>query len=394
MRTLTLGSSNYVRGFDVSASSGTRGLVGSSVSSVDISGMAVTATSAAGVDLTSVSGTISLKSVTASGGTNGILLTGTSGSFTITGSGTAASGGTISGTTADCVRLNGAQNVTINSLAISSIPSGFFGIRGNSVVNLTLDGISTAGGTQGVSFEENNGTPSNLTGVVVVRNSSFSNHTTAFGLRNETGTISSFTYENNTISTITSTGHLIQIRGAARLEDMSFKGNTLTNVSTTLSTNALNVFVGTDTSASAVATPFAKVTVENNTFTGSNGIPIRLRAIETNATLFAIVRGNTVSGLTGTNISGSRIDSGNSAGNSIVCAQYLNNSFTPTGTAAGIAVRRDTSDTFGIVSLSPSPSSVAADVTTFLNAQNPGNTSQVITGATAFASGFTSCTIP
>ena len=394
MRTLTLSSSNYVRGFDVTASSGTRGLFGSSASAVDIAGMAVSATSAAAVDLSTVSGTISLKSVTASGGVNGILLTGTTGSFTVTGTGSAASGGTISGTSNDGVRLNGAQNVSLSSLAISGVPSGFFGIHGNSVVNLTLQGVTTTGGTQGLSFEDNSGNPSNLSGVVVIRNCSFANHSTAIGMRNDVGTISSFTFENNSVSTITSTGFLLQIRGTARLEDMSFKSNTYTSVSTTLSTNAFNVFVGTNSSGGTTFTPFAKVTVENNTFTGSNGIPIRLRAIETDGTLHVIVRGNTVSGLTGTNTNAMRIDSGNSSGNSTVCAQIVNNSFTPSGTALAIAVRRDTSDAYGIVGLTPSPSSVASDITTFLNAQNPGNTSTVVVGATAFASGYTACTIP
>lgn len=397
MRTLTLASSNYVRGFDVSASAGTRGLVGAGAASLDIAGMAVSTTNAAAVDLSSTSGTVSLRSVTASGGTNGILLTSTTGSFTVTGDGGGtnnASGGTISSTTGDGVRLNSAQNVTIRSLTISSIPSGFYGIHGNSVNNLTLQGISTSGGTQGLSFEDNSGNPANLTGTVSITNSSFTSHTTAIGIRNDTGTLSSLTMDDNTFSTVTSTGILVQIRGDAALTAMTFRRNSLTNVSTTLSTNAFNFFVGTNTSGSATLTPFAKVTVENNTFTGSNGIPIRLRSIETNGTLHAIVRSNTVSGLTGTNTNAMRIDSGNSAGNSTVCAQIQSNSFTPSGTAQGISVRRDTSDTFGIVGLTPSPSSVASDVTNFLNGQNPGNTSTVVTGVTAFASGYTACTIP
>jgi hypothetical protein len=175
---------------------------------------------------------------------------------------------------------------------------------------------------------------------------------------------------------------------------MSVELNTFTSVSTTLSTNAFNVFVGTNSSGGTTFTPFAKVTVAQNTFTGSNGIPIRLRAIETDGTLHAIVRENVVSGLTGTNTNAMRIDSGNSSGNSTVCAQIVNNSFTPSGSALAIAVRRDQSDAFGIVGLTPSPSSVATDITSFLNSQNAGNTSTVVTGATAFASGYTTCTIP
>jgi hypothetical protein len=246
-------------------------------------------------------------------------------------------------------------------------------------------------------FEDNPASPAvplNLTGTVLIRDSHFSNHTSMIGIRNHTGTLSSLVMENNFFTTCTNPAVVLNIHGSARVEDLIFRGNTLTNVATVLQNNPLSLFVGFG--SSVADTPFVKITVDGNTFSGSSGIPIRLRSQGASGTLHAIVSDNTVSGITGTNLQAMRVDSGNSNGTSTVCLQVQNNSFTPSGSAQGMMVRRDitspTPDNFGIVGLTPSPAT-AAQVISYLNSQNSG-TSTVPAGITSGQDGFTSCTIP
>jgi hypothetical protein len=127
---------------------------------------AIGPTNAAGVEISRSSSAtplaISLGSVSTSGGTNGIFLRNTSGSFTVNGDGTNTSvggnstGGTIAnmsgadGTTAGIgVYLENVQNITLRRVTINGTNQNF-GIRGFRVNNFTLE-YSTVNGLQGDS---------------------------------------------------------------------------------------------------------------------------------------------------------------------------------------------------------------------------------------------------
>ncbi len=105
-----------------------RGLLATDNSGViTSSGGAITATGAIAVEITRAIGTtplaISQTSVSANGGTRGIVLTNTSGSFTVAGDGSLArngSGGTITAVLDDGIALTNATNVTIQSMNLTN----------------------------------------------------------------------------------------------------------------------------------------------------------------------------------------------------------------------------------------------------------------------------------
>ena len=146
------------------------------------SGGTVTTSGATAVEITKSSTTtpllISLTSVTANGGTNGIKLLRTSGSFIITGDGasdpanttrgrttakngggtvTLGSGGTINNTTGPAVSLDTTTNVTLQDLSLTGnaggLNSGADGINAVSSSGLTLDNMLVTGhlGNDGLS---------------------------------------------------------------------------------------------------------------------------------------------------------------------------------------------------------------------------------------------------
>lgn len=88
---------------------------------------------------------LTFRSVSASGGTNGIVLssTGALNGIQVTGTGAAASGGTIQGTSGDGVRLDAARNVFLTSMAIQNNAGS--GIGGASVTGVALDGVVLSG---------------------------------------------------------------------------------------------------------------------------------------------------------------------------------------------------------------------------------------------------------
>ncbi|MDF1606914.1 hypothetical protein PZ897_01855 [Hoeflea sp. YIM 152468] len=82
---------------------------------------------------------VSFESVSANGAVNGIVLntTGSTGGFTVTGSGTTAgSGGTIQNTTGSAILLATTRNVSLSNLDITT--TGLSGIEGTTVTNLDL----------------------------------------------------------------------------------------------------------------------------------------------------------------------------------------------------------------------------------------------------------------
>ena len=105
-----------------------RGLLATDNSGViTTTGGAITASGAVAVQITRGAGTtplaVSQSSVSATGGTSGIVLTNTSGSLTVTGDGSLArngSGGTITAVTDDGIALTNASNVTLQSMNLTN----------------------------------------------------------------------------------------------------------------------------------------------------------------------------------------------------------------------------------------------------------------------------------
>jgi hypothetical protein len=93
---------------------------------------------------------VSLTTVNANGGTSGVILNGTSGSFTVTGTGsTANSGGTIQNTSGNAITLTSASNVQMSLMSLQPDASGWMGTNlsgTNSLSRSTVDYLSTAPG--------------------------------------------------------------------------------------------------------------------------------------------------------------------------------------------------------------------------------------------------------
>ncbi|MEY4547111.1 MAG: hypothetical protein RL685_3306, partial [Pseudomonadota bacterium] len=258
MGTLTLSNSVYVRGMSASVTGGSKGLVGSSVSSVDISGMGVTSVGGGtAVELLSTGGTVSLTSVAQTAGTNAIVITGNTGSFTVAGTSGGlrdASGGVIDGTTSDGILITNGQNITLRSLTLQNISAS--AVRGLGISNLTLTGLTIVNIGAGGDFDEP--ASANLTGVVSVTNSSFSTATgKLFAMKNVSGTISSLTFEDNFFANASPNASDFEIFDTASLTTGTIKGNTYSNAGTISPNVAIAVHVGR-TSVAAM-TPFARL---------------------------------------------------------------------------------------------------------------------------------------
>lgn len=168
---------------DISPDSGQRGMLATENSNtITSTGGAISTTGATAVEITRSSGTtplvMSLTSVAANGGTNGIRLLRTSGSFTVTGDGasdpanttrgrttakngggtvTLGSGGTINNTTGAAVSLDTTTNVTLRDMSLTGnsggVNSGADGVNAASSSGLTLDNVLVTGhlGNDGIS---------------------------------------------------------------------------------------------------------------------------------------------------------------------------------------------------------------------------------------------------
>ena len=122
--TVTLNTNTTVRGLQINSTTST-GLAdpAGAISGVAVSDISISSTTGTAVNLSNTSGTLTFKSISANGGTNGISLVSTSGSFTVTGSGSAGSGGTIQNTASDAIKLSSAQNVSLAYMNITNAAS-------------------------------------------------------------------------------------------------------------------------------------------------------------------------------------------------------------------------------------------------------------------------------
>jgi hypothetical protein len=218
--TVTLASGDTLEGFNIS-SGANAGLAGSGgLSGITTSKVGVTTTTGTAVSLNNVGGTFSFHDVSANGPVNGISLTNTTGSFTVTGNGTNdASGGFIQNTTGNGILLNNAQNISLTSMKIQHTVGS--GIKGsNNVVNFSfingtiddsktsaLDGTNTTDQSN-IAFNNNQGgTEKNITGTITITGSTLTNaYYHGIDIFNYDGTLSDVEISNNTITSGTTTG--------------------------------------------------------------------------------------------------------------------------------------------------------------------------------------------
>jgi Bacterial Ig domain len=159
---VTLGSGNTVWGLTLGVASGTA-LIGSNVGNLEIRDFTVSTTKAA-VSLANGALNAIINSISSGGGTNGISLTNTTGSFDVEGGGASdptnttkgrttaksgggtlslGSGGTIQGATGTGVLLSTATTVTLRNMVIEN--NGGDGIDASGSSNLTIDNVSITG---------------------------------------------------------------------------------------------------------------------------------------------------------------------------------------------------------------------------------------------------------
>jgi hypothetical protein len=246
---VTLGSGNTVWGMTLGNATSGIALSGASVGSLKLRDLTINTTGAA-VSLASGALDAIVKSISSGGGTNGIKLTTTTGSFDVEGDGasdpanttkgrttakngggtlTLGSGGTIQSATSAGVLLSTATNVTLRNMTIqnngSGINTGGNGITASNGSGLTLDNdliqnhagnyglhaTSVAGVTLQHSEIANNATSSGVetphvwdlrfdecTGTVAASNSTFHNsRENIFGVQNSNSTTLSVTFTNS-----------------------------------------------------------------------------------------------------------------------------------------------------------------------------------------------------
>jgi len=181
---------------------------------VNVTGANNTITASGATALSVVNTTIgasglSFRSISASGGANGIVLdnSGAVNGLQVTGSGAAGSGGTIQGqsgvdgsTSGIGVYLNGALNVSLNWMQINDASN--FGIRGVDVQNFTLNN-SVVGGANGTSTAVHEASVAfdGLTGSATVSGTSVSGGVEDnFRVTNTSGVLNRITFTNATFA--------------------------------------------------------------------------------------------------------------------------------------------------------------------------------------------------
>lgn len=164
---------------------------------------------------------LTFRSINVSGGSNDAIYlnnTGSNAGLTVTGDGSAISGGTIFGnngpdgaaTAGNAIYLNNTRDISLSSMKIQGGTN--YAIRGNNVTNFSLDSSTVGLGFTSGTSNTADADPTGLTGEGTVRfynllgTASITNSTLDAGftrtltINNDTGTLSSFTIDNSTIA--------------------------------------------------------------------------------------------------------------------------------------------------------------------------------------------------
>jgi hypothetical protein len=223
----------------------------------------------------------------ASSPTNGILLnnTGASGGLTVTGTGSAGSGGTIQKATGPGISLTSTSSVSLSWMNVQNGTDD--GINGSAVSGLTLSNMSVTGNgdstvDEGIELVNTTGSVS-LTNVTATGNA----HNNIF-VDNTSGTISSFTVSGSTFSNNSAAngnhGFLFQERGTSLLTSASISGSTFSS----------NKSIGLQVIAADTAT-ISDFTVSSSTFT-NNQIAIDFEKSQTSNVICKILNNTTITG--------------------------------------------------------------------------------------------------
>lgn len=310
-------------GVDLTTTTGT-GFTATGGGTVNVSGSGNTLTAGTGTALNIANTTIgssgvTFQSISTSGAANGIILNSTgAGTFAITGTGAANSGGTIQNSTGVGISLNATGPVSLTGLTVSG--GGSDGINGTNVNSLTLSGVrvlnnGNAVGERGVYI---NG----LTGTGTITGSTFSgnfdhnvNLINNGGTLNLTVTTSTFSNSNgpngndglllesngNAVTTAHISGSTFDNNAGDHFQfatngtgnsqnNITFTGNTLTT------SNATNILGGGVTISPSGGDDLV-VAVTNNTITGTvQGAAINVVGVSTvsGGNLQATIQGNTI----------------------------------------------------------------------------------------------------
>jgi len=283
---VAMASSSAVRGLNIQPASGTAGLTASGASSLTVGEVSVNTVNAAAVNLSNSGGTLSLTSVSANGGSNGIVLNNTSGSFSVTGSGgtcteanpTGCTGGVIQNMTGvddssatpvgTGIVLNNAQGVSFTRMYIHDHSN--YAIRGTSVNGFTLDTsvVSGANGTNEATpfndgsliFQGVTGVSSGMTGTSSITNSVIrGGWQRNITIDNSVGTLN-LTVTNNTIK---------RTSDAAGDDGLLIEADTNANVTVNISNNTFARHGGDHINLSLVNNAVMNTTISNNTLQGN-----------------------------------------------------------------------------------------------------------------------------
>lgn len=279
--TIVLAPDVVARGFNINNTTAT-GIAGNAATGLTINQVSVTTTTGTAVNLVNSGGTANFTSLSANGATSGVVLNGTTGSFTVTGDGsTAGSGGTIQNTTGDAVSLTNASNVELNFVNITNSDAN--GVFGNNVTGFTLNGANVT--ANGDAVNEGGLRFDNLLGAATILDTTISGSAEHnIEITNTTGVLSSLTILGSTIGTnsaaLGSDGLLLETRNSAQ-------ANVVVNGSTFNDNQSDGIQV------SAINDSSAMLTVNDSMFTstldlspaGSTGARGIVLSASTNASL-------------------------------------------------------------------------------------------------------------
>ncbi|MCB9399654.1 MAG: tandem-95 repeat protein, partial [Acidobacteria bacterium] len=198
-------------GLDIDTTSG--GGITAGGGTLRIMGSANTIDTATGIPLSIAATQIfaTLRSVSANGAANGIVLNDVIGDLTITGTGLANSGGTLQNLTQSGISLTNTENVSFTNMRILNTARS--GIMGTQVYNFAfINGSIDNSGTDmnandsNIAFNTTSlGTENNLRGTVTITGNTLSNaYYHGIDIFNFDGTLADVTISNNTITSTTS----------------------------------------------------------------------------------------------------------------------------------------------------------------------------------------------
>jgi VCBS repeat-containing protein len=247
-QTVTLNTNAAVRGLNISSGTST-GLADPTpaITGVAVNDVSVTTSTAAAVSLSNVTGPLSFTSISSDGGTTpGVSITNASGGFTIAGSGSPGTGGTIQNK-ANGIVLSNVADVSIDRLNIYNTTGS--GIQGTGVTNFsltngTINNVGTDGGSDESSIAFNAsaaGNERNLSGAVTITGIGM-NGTGYHGIDilSFAGTISSATISNNTITSSASASS--SFGSGIRVQALGSGGSVATITTATLASNTISNF--------------------------------------------------------------------------------------------------------------------------------------------------------